>query len=146
MLVLLREHPLSTNIFRIRQYNSRGNFPKNSPEIACSLNPWTKVFTGSRQPLPKRFVNRYFPLSMSFHKIVNELTLHFTLTEKACQARRYLRCQASELDYLYFARDTEQQAQREGISDAKHRSLTIYISRATLSNKPGGLATLIPQC
>ena len=34
---------------------------------------------------------------------------------------------------------------REGISDAKHRSLTIYISRATLSNKPGGLATLVPQ-
>ena len=116
MLVLLREHPLSTNIFRIRQYNSRGNFPKNSPEIACSLNPWTKVFTGSRQPLPKRFVNRYFPLSMSFPKIVNELTLHFTLTEKACQARRYLRCQASELDYLYFARDTEQQALRAGDS------------------------------
>ena len=34
----------------------------------------------------------------------------------ACQARRYLRYQASELDYLYFARDTEQQARRAGDS------------------------------
>ncbi|HCU47494.1 TPA: hypothetical protein DIC39_00295, partial [Patescibacteria group bacterium] len=33
-----------------------------------------------------------------------------------CQARRYLRCQASELDYLYFTRDTEQQALRAGDS------------------------------